>query len=318
MTKDELRIKQARLTFLNTIEDGIEVAEIFLEHLWNIINAHINKPVSTYAEKDAFMINQMMFTKLTHLKKLLEGVGYTCPGGGKLNEIVDPTIISSLVRNIFETTALFNLVYRQTKTSEEMVIIYNLWSISGLNYRQRFESSIEETEDIIKLKKEKKEIEALTTQIKEFETYKNLEQKSKEKIDSRIEQKDYRIVFSGNRIKCYTSWQELCDVMEIRKDIAENCYTYFSLYTHPSQIAVFQFEQMFSRQNEEFKSLTAFNLKYCFYFLSVFIADYIYLFPETLQTYERLSEDKQIVVESYNSIARNGKFAINNILNKLE
>ncbi|WP_421920099.1 hypothetical protein [Marinifilum sp.] len=318
MTTNELRIKQARLTFLKTIEDGIEVAEIFLEHLWNIINDHINKPVSTYAEKDAFMINQMMFTKLTHLKKLLEGVGYTSPEGGKLNEIVDPTIISSLVRNIFETTALFNLMFRQTKSSEEMVIIYNLWSISGLNYRQKFESSIEGEEGIERLEEEKKEIDALTAQIKGFETYKNLEQKSKEKIDSRIEQKDFRIVFNGNKIKCYTSWQELCNVMEIKEDIAENCYTYFSLYTHPSQVAVFQFEQMFSRQNEEFKSLTAFNLKYCFFFLSVFIADYINLFPETLETYERLSVDKQIIIESFNSLARNRDFAINNVLDKLE
>lgn len=318
MTRSELRKIQLKFTMLRNISDCIELGEIFLEHMWNVINDHYNVAVNTYAEKDAYMINQMMFTKLTHLKVLLEGVGYKSPSGGKLNKIIDPTIIASLVRNIFETCAVFNLIFRQTNSEEEMIIIYNLWSISGLNYRQRFESNIESEESQEKIELERIEIEKLIEEIKQTSVYKNLTEKSKEKIESRIEHKDFRIVFNGNKIKCYTSWQDLCDVMHLNEKIFENIYTYFSLYSHPSQVAVFQFESMFTRRNEEFKALTATNLKYCFSFLSVFIADYIYKFPTMKDTFEKLDIHKQIAIDSFNVFLRDKEYAINDSMEKLE
>ena len=317
MTKSELRQIQLKFTRLRNISDCIELSEIFLEHMWNVINDHYNVAVNTYAEKDAYIINQMMFTKLTHLKVLLHGVGYKSPNGGKLNEIIDPTIIASLVRNIFETCALFNLIFRQTNSEEEMIIIYNLWSISGLNYRQRFESNLESKQAQEKIEEERSVIQKLTEEIKQTSVFKNLTEKSKGKIESRIEQKDFRIVFDGKKVKCYTSWQELCNVMQLNEEIFDNIYTYFSLYSHPSQVAVFQFESMFTKK-QEFKELTAVNLKYCFSLLSVFIADYIHKFPSIKSTFEKLDLYKQIAIDSFNVFLRNEEFAINDSTKKLK
>ena len=126
MEKEALRNEFIRLTHLETIKDCMDLFDIFLEHFWNVINVHHHDKVYSYADKDAKIINQMMFTKLTHIKKLVEGVGYTAKNGDKLNAIIDPTIIASLTRNVFETTSLFNLIFRSTKTTDEKAIIYGL------------------------------------------------------------------------------------------------------------------------------------------------------------------------------------------------
>lgn len=317
MEKEALRNEFIRLTNLETIKDCMDLFDIFLEHFWNVINIHHHDKVYSYADKDAKIINQMMFTKLTHIKKLVEGVGYTAKNGDKLNAIIDPTIIASLTRNVYETTSLFNLIFRNTKTTDEKAIIYGLWVLSGLKYRQRFASSATTPENIEKIEDEKKEIAKIETEIRETALYKSLDAKNQAKIETKIKDKDFKIKFDGKEVT-FLNWQDMCDVMELNKDLFDNIYTYFSLYSHPSQVAVFQFENMFSRDKEEYIELTSTNLKYCFSLLSVFIADYINLFPEVKNTFEKLEVHKQIAIDSHNRLLRGEKFLINDAMTNLE
>ena len=317
MEKEALRNEFIRLTNLETIKDCMDLFDIFLEHFWNVINIHHHDKVYSYADKDAKIINQMMFTKLTHIKKLVEGVGYTAKNGDKLNAIIDPTIIASLTRNVYETTSLFNLIFRNTKTTDEKAIIYGLWVLSGLKYRQRFASSATTPENIEKIEDEKKEIAKIETEIRETVLYKSLDAKNQAKIETKIKDKDFKIKFDGKEVT-FLNWQDMCDVMELNKDLFDNIYTYFSLYSHPSQVAVFQFENMFSRDKEEYIELTSTNLKYCFSLLSVFIADYINLFPEVKDTFEKLEVHKQIAIDSHNRLLRGEKFLINDAMTNLE
>ena len=97
-----------------TISDSLELADIFLEYFFKILVDHHDDKVYSQADADAKMINQMMFTKLTHLKRIIEGIGFESKEGKKLNAIIDPTIVVSLVRNIYESVALFNLIFVYT------------------------------------------------------------------------------------------------------------------------------------------------------------------------------------------------------------
>jgi hypothetical protein len=314
MEKEMLRAEYMRFIKLTTIEDCLDLFDIFLEHLWNVIQIHHDDKVCSYANKDAKMLNQMMFTKLTHLKKIAEGVGYTAKNGSRLNKIVDPTIAASLTRNIYETVSVFNLIYRDTKSDDEKAIIYGLWVSSGLKYRQRFQSVATTPENIEKIADEQKKIE---TEIKDTSLYKSLDAKNQKKIDDKLKQKDFKIRFDGTEV-IYLSWQDMCDVMGLNKDLFENIYTYFSLYAHPSEVAVFQFESMFSKENEEFKQLTTTILKYCFSLMSVFVADYINLFPQVKDTFEKIEIHKQIALNALNKMLRNDAFSINDAWKNLE
>lgn len=317
MEKEILRAEYMRLNKLATIEDCLDLFDIFLEHLWNVIQVHHEDKVYTYANKDAKMLNQMMFTKLTHLKKIAEGVGYTAKNGDRLNKIVDPTIAASLTRNIYETVSVFNLIYRNTKSEDEKTIIYDLWVSSGLKYRQRFQSAATTPENIKKVADEQKQIDQLETEIKNTALYKSLDAKNQKNIDDKLKQKDFKIRFDGTEV-IFLSWQDMSDVMGLNKDLFENIYTYFSLYAHPSEVAVFQFESMFSKENEEFKQLTTTILKYCFSLMSVFVADYINLFPQVKATFEKLEINKQIALNAHNKMLRDDAYSINDAWKNLE
>lgn len=310
MEKEKLRAEYIRLNKLATIEDCLDLFEIFLEHIWNVIQVHHEDKVYSYANKDAKILNQMMFTKMTHLKKIVEGVGYIAKNGDRLNKIIDPTIVASLTRNIFETVSVFNLIYRNTKSDDEKTIIYGLWVSSGLKYRQRFQSIATTAENIQKIADEQKQNDEIEMEIKDTALYKSLDADNQKRIDDKIKQKEFKIRFDGKEVKSLT-WQNMCDVMGLNKDIFENIYTYFSLYSHPSEIAVFQFETMFSKENEEFKQLTTTNLKYCFSLMSVFIADYISLFPQVKGTFEKLDIYKQIALNAHNKMLRDDSYSIN-------
>jgi len=317
MEKEILRAEYLRLTKLATIEDCLDLFDIFLEHLWNVIQVHHEDKVYSYANKDAKILNQMMFTKLTHLRKIVEGIGYTAKNGDRLNKIIDPTIVASLTRNIFETVSVFNLIYRNTKSDDEKAIIYGLWVSSGLKYRQRFQTAATTPESIKKMADEQKQIDEIEKEIKDTALYKSLDEKNQKKIDDKIKKKDFKIRFEGKEV-IYLAWQDMCDVMGLNSDIFENIYTYFSLYAHPSEVAVFQFESMFSKENEEFKQLTTTNLKYCFSLMSVFIADYINLFPQVKDTFEKLEIHKQIALNAHNKMLRGDAYSINDAWKNLE
>lgn len=318
MKKEELRTEYKRLSELATIKDCLDLFDIFSEYLWDVIEIHYQDKTSDFKNEDAKMLNQMMFSKLIHLKKIVEGVDYINPKTrGYLNKIVDPTIVASLIRNMFETVSVFNLIYRNAKNNDEKTIIYYLWVSAGLKYRQRFQSEATNLEDKQKLEDEQQQINEIEKVIKKTELYKSLDEKNKKKINDKIKQKDFKIRFDEKKV-IYLGWQDMCNVMNLKREIFDNIYTYFSLYAHPSYVSVFQFKSMFNKENEGFKRLTTLNLKYCFSLMSVFVADYINLFPQVKNTFEKLDIYKQIVINGYNKMLRGDSYSINDEWKKLE
>lgn len=83
-------------------------------------------------------------------------------------------------------------------------------------------------------------------------------------------------------------------------DLMDQTYTYFSLYAHPSNVSVFQFSEMFDKEKEDFKEIINFNLKNTFSLYSFFIADYIKLFPDTLEIFEDQPVLNQIIIDHFN------------------
>lgn len=317
MKKKELRHEYERLINLKEIKDCEALLEVFLNYFWKVINNHHNDKVYSFANKDAKIINQMMFTKLLSLKKMLGGIEYEAENGSKLNNIIDPTVIASITRNIFETAALFNLIYRNTKSDEEKGIIYGLWYISGLKYRQRFETNIITKENKKKFLNEKKQIENVENEIKTTNLYKSLDDKNRSKIDNRIKEKEFKIEFKDKEVK-YLNWIDIFRIMKLNEDLFNNIYSYLSLYSHPSNVSVFQFEYMFEKPDETYKQYTIFNVQYSLYIMSVFVSDYIYLFPEVKKTFENLNIVNQIALNAHNKILRGDEFSINEAWKNLE
>lgn len=310
MTKEELRDECTRLFLCKTIKDSYDLLDIYAECLFLIVKNHHEEPAYSRADAEAKMVVQMMLTKVLHLKSVVNGISYQAKDGTSLNKIIDPTIVASLIRNIYETTGMFNLIYRCTKSKEEKEILNLLWVHSGLKYRQRFESDISTEKNKKKIKKEKEQIDEIVATIEKNSLYKSLDKKNQEKIKTKLRKKDYLIKFEGKEV-IFLHWHELTEPMGIKDGLFENIYTYFFLYSHPSNVAVFQFDNMFKKGEEAFLYLTNFNLKIAVMMLSIFIADYISLFPTVIKTFNSLEIKNQIVINLHNTCARNQYYSIN-------
>ncbi len=308
--KDKLREECLRLIKCATLTDSFQLMEVYINLLFKIVRNHHEEPVYTQADADAKLVVQMILTKSLSLQKVVHGISYEAKDGTSLNKIVDPTIVACLIRNLFETVGMFNLIYQDTKTKDEKIILYNMWVYSGLQYRQRFESMISTKENQKKIDEEKKSLEQIVTNIESTELYKELDEVNQNKIKTRLKQKEYLMRFNDKKV-VFLHWQELTKVMQIRPKLFDNIYTYFSLYSHPSNVSVFQFADLFKKGDEEFPRMTNFNLKYFFALTSIFIADYISLFPTVRKTYDNLNIRDQIVINFHNILFRGQDFSIN-------
>ena len=198
---------------------------------------------------------------------------------------------------------MFNLIYPESKTWEEKQIKYLLWVHAGLPYRNRFDGVTTLKENKDKMENELKQMESIRSEIEQSPLFKSMDDKNQGKIRTMIKKKDYLIRFNGNKV-VFLSWREIVQTMDIKGDKLDLIYTYFSLYAHPSNIAVFQLANMFGKNESAHKDIVIFNLQTAFMMLSIFIADYIKTFPEVLKTYEKMGLVEQIVINFHNRITR--------------
>jgi len=315
MTQKELRNEFIRFGLSSKIETQIEHLNYFIKCFHDFIINH-NEEASSNEKKDAKIILQMMYSKLIHLKKILEGVSHLNLKEPSTYPTIDPTIVTSLIRNIHETVCLFNIVYDSPDSEEKRKIVHNLWVSSGLKYRQRFSAFATTEENKQKADNELKEIEKIKTAIEDTSYYKGLDEQNQKKIQTKLKKKDYKVKLEDNNV-CFLSWGEISKEFVINSNIFDELYTYFSLYAHPSHVSVFQFEDLIKVDDESNIKIINTNIRYCLMLSSIFLGDYIRLFPETKATYESRSEIEQIMLNFYNRILRGDDKSISDAWKKL-
>lgn len=318
MTKEQLRAEVARLMSADSKQAVHDMMSILQECLFKIFMNHPKAQGDSNSTVDAKIVIQMMFSRICNLKKDFEGFGYKANNGDELNKLIDPTIIASSVRTVFETVGMFSTIYVKTDSDEEKFILYNLWVIAGLKYRQRFVTANSSAENVQKAAEEKKSIDDAIAAIEATGRFKALSIMNKDKIYKCIEKYDFTIRFDGSNIKHLNGYQDMVEKAGVRSDIMGNIYTFFSLCSHPSNVAVFQFANMFSIEDPQFVFMSTISLKLAFMLTSVFIADYIKTFPEVLPIFNSLDVRDQCIINCYNIFARDRSYSINDEYNKLD
>jgi hypothetical protein len=310
MDQAKLRDQVSTLAQPNTIEDSIATVNIFLEFFASVMAKHHSMPVKYQEDADGKIICQMMFTKLLSVRALLEGVGFESRAGLKINPIIDPTILASLIRNLYETVGLFNSIFISTESREQRKIAYSLWVSSGLKYRQRFASIATTAENKEKLEADAKEIAELKLYIEQTETFKGLSPKNQTKLLTQLKDKEYLVNLSNNDVKVFY-WRDLGESMGCRAEFFNEMYTYFSLYAHPSNVGVFSFREMFSPKIEEFKRISITLTNTGLMLTSIFIADYLKYYSEVRSEFEKLPILDQIILNFGNKMTRGDEYSIN-------
>ena len=271
-----------------------------------ILKFHKSK-VNTELEAHNQMILQMFFSKGLYIHNILEGVSFE-NGAIRMNKIIDHSILFTLVRNLYEALCSFELVSVIPMDDEQKNIMYNLYCISGLKYRQQFydeSTNLEYKEIYIN---EKNELEVRIDNIEKSSFFKGLDEANQKQIHNAIKCKSYKIVL-GKTIK-RVLWKDIVSLMGIKKGVLDNMYSYYCLHAHPSYISRLQFEEAFKLNNPQFVQLSMFAAKNAIMFLSIFISDYIKLNPHIRVYFNSPTNTSKNIINIYNDVFRGPRFVI--------
>ena len=298
--------------FINV--ENIDVAkkylDVFINFYVDVIYKHHYDDVSTPREADARIIFQMFFSKALHFKHMLEGVEYK-GDQFKMNRIVDPTLLFTLVRNQYECLCLFELINVIPDSNDKKNFLSLMHQISGLRYRQRFVAHATLQANIKKMKFENIEINQDVNLILSFSVFHKLNQKSQDKVKKWIKDKDYQLFFKSDEEIQKLGWKDFANKFGMKKNIVDNLYTYFCMNAHPSYPSIMQFRDAFAKVNPEFHNLALFASHTFLIFLSVFLVDYMRLFPSIVNDFKKLDEEKRMLLTAFNDVFREEEWNAN-------
>lgn len=288
-------ILESGLTLIKFVHDGIVESE------------------RTDQINDALIIFQMVFGKGIAINQLIKGIEFrNSIDGSVMKGLKDPTTIAVLARTQFEAFANFHNIFGTTKEKELRDMLYNLWVISGLKYRQVTvkEDMLEEHRE--KAESEQKKIEKLVSEIETNQFYLELTEQDKSWVKERIKKKDFELLYKDGKFT-KPGWRELFLNAGVN-DVFMHLYSLMSLSTHPSNVSVFQYAQMYQLGFNEEMAYTF--MSHSTIIMSFMISEYCHLFPLAKEKFKELPELNQLIIDSYNGNFRGREYEISEIRNK--
>lgn len=293
---------------LNDLKTSKEYFKIFLDWYFKVIFKHHHDPISSQLEADSRILFQMFFTKGLTIFKILDGVSYEFYNE-KLSPIIDPTMLYTMVRNMYETLCTFELLNFVPDTPDKKTITYQLFIISGLKNRQKFYDPHISGEFLKKYNEEKNHIIQAIDIIKKTELYKSLNKEEQNKLNKAIDDKKYQLIIENDKV-IFLGWKSIASKFGLSGQLIGDIYTYFCLNAHPSYISLMQYRDAFSIKKPEFVHLALMAVRYALFFMSIFLVDYIKLFPQIKDTFKSLPEKQQALLEFFHILIRGKKNSI--------
>lgn len=248
-------------------------------------------------EQYAQIILQMFFTKGLAASKLLEGISYS-HGEISLNPIIDHTLLFIVARNLCETLTAFELICMIPDSEEKRTIMENLFESSGYKYRLRLYSPEMQVTHKEQYESEKEIIRNAKQAIIRTNYFNALSIEQQKDFKKLIKRKKYQVMLFDDAFQ-ELSWQEALSSYVAPNGLFDNIYTYFSLQTHPSIIAMNQFNQAFEKEDPEYPRLCITATLYILSFMSMFLQEYISIFPVAKTIYDRQNEDIKNLLTIY-------------------
>lgn len=295
--------------FINVENIGVakKYIDVFVDFYADVIYKHHYDAVSTQREADARIIFQMFFSKALHFKHILEGVVYQ-GDSLQMNRLVDPTLLFTLVRNQYECLCLFELINVIPDSDDKKNFLSLMHQISGLKYRQRFVDQATLQENIKKMRFENIEINQDIHLLQSSSVFHKLNKKSQDKVKEWVKDKEYQLYFKSDKEMQKLGWKDFAVKFGMKKECVDNLYAYFCMNAHPSYPSIMQFRDAFAKENPEFVNLALFASRTFLIFLSVFLVDYMRLFPAIVDDFKNLDEDKRFLLTALNDTFRENEW----------
>jgi len=312
MSPLETNLEFLRLSLPKTEKVEMEGFKILIDSGLKLIYDHSTSKPNNPLESDCAILFQMSLLKGLSLMELVGGINYANSSDSKIKliNIIDPFSVSTIVRGQFEAYCMFyNFLHQHTDQSQRD-LLYNLWVIAGLNERQEFSYAAKSQLSKDKLIAERQRITLLIMEVKNSTIYKSNGGKSAKKIDNAIKNKKYRYYFeNGELMDGYWGVLFKNSGVNNQSDLFKEIYPYLCSDTHPSQVSVFQFRDIFKK--EEFRSRAMFGVIISKFIISFFIRDFCEYYPGAKTIFNGLPKLNQLLINVHNTTLRGNSYSIN-------
>lgn len=291
---------------LDTIDDCKQYLRVMLDFYFDVIKSPEGRKATSYIEDDRNIWMQTLFSEGFHFLSLLDGVGYN-KGIDRLNPIVDPSVLFSVARRIYESVIAFELLFVIPDSEDKKVILYNLFMAHGLSERLKNIDEEMRSHNPERVAEEQKDIDECLKEIEGTDLYSELDQQTKNIIKNAFGKK-FRYIFKEDNSLEFVNYYDADKLLGIKNNMLKGTYSYFSLHGHPSYVSIFQFRDAFKNDSRADISLMAPHATQCVLaFMSFFIVDYMKLVPEIKTMFDKLEEPRRFAIGMYEDAMRGEK-----------
>lgn len=210
---------------------------------------------------------------------------------------------------MFEALMGFELVNRIPDTEDKHTIIYNVYCASSLTSRLKMFTEDAEERYAERFRNERESIELCKKNIKETELYSRLDADSKKLIKDSIRRGEYQLIIDEDEHVKHVGWDEVRKYCTLGTDNLHGMYKYLCNMAHPSYYSLIQFKDSYKGDTPEFYELACTASRYALVCMSVFIMDFMLVFPDTQHSFEELDDETKFMISMYNDIMRKASIA---------
>lgn len=288
---------------LDTIDDCKQYLRVMLDFYFDVIKSPEGRKATSYIEDDRNIWMQTLFSEGFHFLSLLDGVGYN-KGIDRLNPIVDPSVLFSVARRIYESVIAFEILFVIPDSEDKKAILYNLFMAHGLSERLKNIDEEMRSHNPERVAEEQKDIDECLREIEGTDLYSELDQQTKNIIKNAFGKK-FRYIFKEDNSLEFVNYDDADILLRIKNNMLKGTYSYFSLHGHPSYVSIFQFRDAFNNDSRADISLMAPHATQCVLaFMSFFIVDYMKLVPEIKTMFDKFEEPRRFAIGMYEDAMR--------------
>lgn len=254
---------------------------------------------------------QMMFTKGKSMCALLDGFSHKC-GFFRLNSQADHTVLFTIVRAAYEQLCAFELLFMIPDTDDMRIILENAYVAAAQVNRLKGFTDEALTRYPVETAEARRDIECCRMEIQKTALYQSLTEGEKAKLEETIFKKgEYQIVFTnGGKLIPHVGWDQVREYCLLNTDALHGVYRYACNMAHPSYLGLIQFHEAFKEGTIDELNDTA--IMQMIAIMSVYIMDFLEVYPEAKHVYDELDDESQFMVRMYSECFRNSSELIGN------
>ena len=292
---------------LDTIDDCKQYLQVMLDFYFDVFKSPEGRKATSYIEDDRNIWMQTMFSKGCQFISLLDGVGYS-KGTIRLKPIIDFSILFTIARSVYESLIAFELLFVLPKTDDQQTIVYNLFMAQGLSERLKDLDEEMRSHNPTRVQEEQNDIDDCRKAIEDTELYKTLDKQTKATIDNALGNgKKFRYIFKEDNTMEYIQYEKAYTLLNVKENLFDNLYSFFSLHGHPSYLSLIQFRDAYKDEYRADKEMAKHATQCVLAFMSIFIVDYMNLVPEIKVMYDKLEEPRRFAIGMYEDAMRGEK-----------